>query len=239
MPVENPDVILAELDCLLDTRLGLLRSIDDKRITEQLLSGEYFSRLEDKFEGFPDFAEQYAKRTKDVLFYSVITEAINFLRSMIKQMVLTSFTTPFHKHVELHVNIAPYDLNEEEIDLIGSAIAKWFEGICSVKVVNIPLVELTPMYCKENVTAFMLYHYHHWVDTHKALLENPANCIPEVDLYAPGIYFVQKPSPEEMEKLIKTGCHPMEAVEKTTAPLVHLDLLSIRVFSVLNNLEIH
>ena len=230
------DIVLVSLDALLDTRLSILKKIDSRTADLMLVNGAYFSRVSDKFPAFPGFAERYAKRDRETLRDAMVTECINFIRDMVSQMVLMGYKTPFHQEVRVQVNTYPYALEEEEIILIGEALAVNFIGVCELDMVTLNDKQISPSYCRENVTVMVMYDYKDWLDTHALELEKLG--IPEVDLYVPGLYFGEEPSQAEIEAMVRERGHPMELIENAFKPMIHLDLLTPRVFSVLNHLNI-
>lgn len=210
----------------------------DIDVSEKLLmSGDYFKREIDKFEGIDntEFKRITEEASEELLTKSVLCEMVRFLGGMISKNNVIATSDPGYVDLSLKVNIWPFKLDEETIDLVGRAIASHFKGICGVELIDVSMEELTPKYCSEHFSALVMYNYDVWMNIHA---ENFKICrIPDVTLFGPRIYFNELPTAEQLDELLtlEGGTDPFIAVQKLATPLVMLDLIPVRYFCIIND----
>ncbi len=112
--------IYAELDCLFDTRLSAIASID-ATLADKLLSHKdelYFKRLRDDFRDiFPDFPQSayekaYSERDVNTLLGSMPTEAMSEFSKFTFEFSQMSFGESSSDPIQLVVNTYPYAISE-------------------------------------------------------------------------------------------------------------------------------
>ena len=76
--------ILVDIDCLFDTRLAVLESMDDI-LTEEILLNGYFTRERDDFDGIDlhEFRKRYKERNLNTLQHSKPTTLLVNLRDTV------------------------------------------------------------------------------------------------------------------------------------------------------------
>jgi hypothetical protein len=205
--------ILVMIDCLLDTRLGTIAKLDTELARKVVSSETYFTREEDRFEGVNDilFKNAYLTRDKSTLTHSVMTAMVSgWLRGMINQLKEQALTGPEHDRVRVDVNIYPYQFSDEEKDelckvlkfrLDGENADPAFGHLLTVEVIDKPIEQLTPQFCKASYGAMVMYDPWTWMNTHfyPEVFETAIR-LPEVLLYAPRIYFDRKPTAAELKE---------------------------------------
>ena len=225
--------VMVMLDCLLDTRLGTLAKIDQKRAAKVLESGTYHTRESDIFPGFTkeEFDKAYAERDVETLEYSTLTECVRAINNIVKQLRTQSTTHHYQDSVEIVVNCYPYQLDKETLDDMGVAIAKWINFAHSVKLVYIPYEQLTPSYVDAQYGGMFIYDYDNWWNHHVNAFRT--KLIPHVHLWSPSIWFKEPPSEEELLEYKRAKLpHPMQAIELLAGVCITLQLLDIRFFSI-------
>lgn len=228
------DEIYVDLDVLLDTRLGTLARLS-KDAAEQTLLNDYHKRTQDIFEGV-DMAEYkalYAKRDQVTLEHSLVTGAVPLLRQLVTSIVEQSISNPLHGGVEIVVNLHPYVLTSEEADEIRLVIATWVQGLAKVSTTVLHPEDLTPTHCKARFAMMLLYNVGSWLELHHR--EFATVQIPEITVFSPALYEVQ-PTETELVENTKEATHPFQAFEWIASPLITLNLIDVKYFSVITKL---
>jgi hypothetical protein len=226
--------IYIELDALLDTRLATLARVAGEETAQRVLeTGQYHARLSDRFAGVDKdvYQAQYKNRTVDTLKTSVVTNAIAIVRQLVAALAEDGAINPLHGGAKVTVNVFPYELTVEERDEIRRALVVWTRATAPIELVSIRPEDLTPSHCKELYSAMFMYEYNPWLTFHNAAL---VQCpLPRVTLFAPAIYFEgEPPSAEELEEIIAAAAHPFRATQMLAAPMIGLQLIDVKHFSV-------
>jgi len=229
--------IYIELDCLLDTRLGTCRRIDENNISNILSSG-YHKRKQDEFPNVDKniFNELYKNRDVLTLSLSNITNIIKILNKIIKEYLVMLNCQPIYTSMEIFLNIYPYKLNQEEIDESVLCLKYWTENLIPITVINKSNKNLTVDWVYKNIDTMFKYDYDDWldaqIDNFKLLQLN------EVHLLSPAIYLNGKvPTDEELKAINDIGDKDVvtcfNAVEKMARPLIDLNLIDVSYFSII------
>lgn len=224
--------IYAELDCLLDTRLGTIARIDPEA-AKTLLSNGWRTRMQDVYEGVDmvAFRELFANRDQYTLAHSFQTACLELLRDIALSLREQAVKRPYHDGGALTVNYWPYKLSPEEIAAYQANIFAALGRQAPVYLRSISPRDLTPKYIKSSFSLVVMYDYDAWLSMHKESFEKRIR-IPEVSMFSPAIYFKDElPSETEMAKCKAEGVHPLKAVEAAASPLVELNLLDVKYFS--------
>ena len=228
------DSILVSLDCLLDTRLATVSKIN-LDIANKLLDGDdYHTRDQDVFVGIDKeyFKEVYKNRDIETLKKSSLTNIVPLLRHLVSKLKEQSIVRPFHDGGNIVVNMYPYKLTIDEQDEICAAIAVWMQGLAPVSLVNLSPTDLNPIYCKNNYALMIMYDYEEWLEVNAKLFLKTQ--IPEITMFVPAIYFVNKPTKEELDKMLRESMHPMKAIKTLAMGIISLEIIDVVFFSVLN-----
>ena len=147
MTTQN-EVILIELDTLLETRLGTVDLLN-REWAEKLAMSEYRHRLSDDFNLFvPEidmvaYKRKYAKRDWEVLAHSAPTEFSVDLSRILDELLFDPKRLSPNATTEIHVNIYPYDLTDEEKIQMVESIHEITGTIFYIKLVNKPPYSIT------------------------------------------------------------------------------------------------
>lgn len=226
---QNLDIssIYVELDAILDTRIGVIKSFGMEAMI-QIIEDDYVVRLSDDFKGIDmaEYKRRYDSRNKLVLRDSVVTPIMRVIRHFAKQTLKANLSTPIHRQPKMILNIFPYELTEEEIKVIISAIAAATDREIDIEVINNDPVTITPSHVKANYTAMVMYHYWDWLNAqmkNKALEETP---IPKVGLIAPMIC-----KSKEVEAIASVN-DVFSQTELIYSPVIRLMLYPVMFFSI-------
>jgi hypothetical protein len=228
----DTNVIYVDLDSLLDTRLGALASLKDEYAVNALTSG-YTSRDRDEFKDVPYdiFKKAYDKRNVDTLMMSTFTDVFTLLQSCIKSTFEIAATNPNTRPLQIQVNVYPYELSEDEMAEISTAVWCKLKEMVDVNVVNINDAFLTPQYCKDTYTMMIRYDYQSWLKTHHDSHAFEKVKMPEVAIVAPALY-QRRPSEQELSELKEQNIHPFTAIEYAMAPFFTLRMTDVAVFCI-------
>ncbi len=232
MSTNQKESIYVELDVLLDTRLGTVACIDEGLAISLLESGKYHTRIDDQFAGvdMAVYQERYKQRNALTLQKSIVTGILDIVQELVTKLSEQASESPVDNGGKVVVNTYPYELTDAEKDEMGKAIFVWVNQLAPVELVFIAPTALTPEHCKESYTCMFMYAQNDWMDLHAEAFKKTR--LPEVSLFAPAIYVVNKPNPEELEKMMKEAAHPMRALEMLASPLVGLKLIDAKYFSI-------
>jgi len=229
-------VVYAELDALLDTRLGTLARMGDHVAEAVLLSGGYHKRDCDVFADvdMKVFRDLYAKRDVDTLKRSTASKSVFLLNSLVRYLKEQATVRPYHDSTKVVINTFPYVLSVEEEAELGKVIVTWISGLAPVELVHMRPQELTPLYVKQqSYSSMLMYEYDPWMSLHFSAANKDVKPIQDVSIFAPAIYFSDKPSDKELQQLIQRAAHPLQAVEILGRSLVGLNLIDVEYFSII------
>ena len=142
MTAQN-EAILIELDTILETRLGTVALLNQEW-AEKLTKSDYRHRLSDDFNIFvpeidmEQYKQKYAKRDWEVLAHSAPTEFSVDLSRILDELLFDPKRISPNATTEIHVNIYPYDLTDQEKIQMVEAIHEITGTIFYIKLVNIP-----------------------------------------------------------------------------------------------------
>lgn len=230
-------VYYTTLDCVLDTRLGCLLTyfphlVQGEDIYKALYN--YHTRLFDTFPGITvsEFRQAYLNRGKEVLKNSYPTnikdELIRFAVHVRKEAVdMDEYVIPV-----LELNVYPYTItNKEELEKLEVALRVITCGQLNIRIVNIPIQDLTPKHCRDNYVVMSMYDYSEWLD-HCVLKELFQKCpIPEITLAVPKVWFNDEVDPEAFTASRK-GKTPEATLEVVASVFIGLQMVPVGLYSV-------
>lgn len=219
--------LFIELDALLDTRIAILANMEGK-VLENAILDDYHNRKIDAFRGasFNEFRTLYDNRDKSILKETMVTGMAGLIKEFVEKTLKNITTSPFHNKPKIILNVHPYVLTEEEINVLVKSLVIITDGLSDVQVVNMSYDDITPMYVKANLSILVLYECYRWLETHSVNeLFKKVTC-PDVALFGPRIFF------KEFNPNTKHEVDPLDAMEKIAAPLIGLILLPIDRFSI-------
>ena len=78
----------------------------------------------------------------------------------------------------------------------------------------------------------VMYDYGEWLETNADLFLKTQ--IPDVSMFVPAIYFINKPSKEELDRMLRESMHPMKAIKTLAKGIISLELIDSVFYSVIN-----
>lgn len=231
--------IYIELDALLDTRLSTIIAVAGEDAALNVLSNGYFTRASDNFVGVikEEFDLAYANRTKDALINATVTKVLGLVNEFVFAMNKQAVLGPMHAGPKIVLNIYPYVLTEEEINVIIRGLVAATNKSVDIKAVRLSPDNITPVYCKDQFAVMFMYQYDKWFEAQAANFDN-ARC-PELTCIVPSLYFVKEPTKEELVELVNKNMHPLSAMEMLSSVFIGLKLYEVEMFcaNVANNLR--
>lgn len=218
--------IMAELDVLLDTRLGLLIR-DWPQVVPSLLMNGYYDRIVERFPGVPfeEFSRRYALRDKTVLFKSFKTGFCKLAVEFAKGVIENTLGTPHHGKPKLIVNIHPYVLTPEEEEVILKSVVLSTGKFLDVELVNLTYEEITPYWLTNNCAAFCLYRYPDWLEKqfgkYNDLSMSEWVTAPDVTLLAPHTSYV------DLKTIDADTVAQMEKAKEFISPFIGFEFIPV------------
>ena len=154
MPTTN-EAILIELDTLLDTRLGTVNFLNEDW-GNKLAFSDYRHRISDDFHMYVSdidmdlYKKTYGQRDWRVLANSAPTEFSADLPRILDELLFDPKRLNPDATTEIHVNIYPYDLTDNEKVAMVAALHETMGTIFYIKLVNIPTYSITFETIKQN-----------------------------------------------------------------------------------------
>jgi len=221
--------VMADLDAVLDTRLGLLDYLDANAAIKVFESEDYYFRLVDDFSFAcnikqEQFQAAWVNRDKDLLKRSMITPVIFTLKSMITQLELKLLNSPVAPTPTLKINYWPYKLNKDELNAIRKALAH-YSGVTT----QIHMVSYTPhetslgQLKKGSYGGYFTYSFKDWLEGSLNDLKTVTD--PRFQLFIPSIF----PS-DKLEDVFKgidvpNATDPLKIIEGAFAEFFALDIM--------------
>tara|TARA_B100002019_G_scaffold137804_1_gene118737 strand:- start:177 stop:944 length:768 start_codon:yes stop_codon:yes gene_type:complete len=181
--------ILIDIDTLLDTRLGLLHTLNPEAVKRVVVNDRYWLRDYDDWEVLTEglvtksqFDDAWKQRTTDILQHSMMTSIFLPLESMLSVHIQNSEEGISDGVLTVVVNEAPYQISDEVREGIQLAFQAHLSFPVSVIFINKTLKELDVGYVMDNFHQVFMYETHEWVSKHGFEIEKKMHC--------PGLTFV-------------------------------------------------
>lgn len=222
--------IFVELDTLLDTRMATLFKLSPDSV-ENIIKLGYHDRPFDIFPGIDEvkFRDAYSKRDKSILATSVVTPVAQIVKEFVVRTLDNVNNSPFHYQPKVILNIHPYKLDENEINMLIATLRHLTLNLADIEVVDMSYEEISPLYVKLNLSIMILYQYDLWLEAQSVNEAFKKHTAPDVTLIGPRIYF-KKP-----ESRPKADEDPFAAMEHLASPFIGLALLPVEKFSMVIN----
>lgn len=229
-------VFLTSLDCIFDTRLGVLYQ-KDLDLVSKAIKGNYNDRIIDSFPGlrFNDFKKLYDGRDKSVLVHAIRTPIVDMIKDFAFKSLQMGITTPFDMNPKIYLNIYPYELSETQINNIIRPLVMLTHGAVEVKAIHLPVDDLTPGYLKsENVSIFTQYNFTEWLDTHSKSKVFLNDTCPQITMLSPTMVFKEL-TQTEVSKFKSGAFDPFTQLEEEIKIIVNLKFLDTSMFNFVSN----
>lgn len=221
--------LLIEIDALLDTRLATIASLGDD-VLAAAYTPLYHQRICDRWSGVNPSVWQgkYDKRGRSILKEALLTPMGQFLNEFTFCTLKQIINTPFHYQPKILLNVYPYQLTEDEINILIQSVMALTDRKADVQAMNVSYEQITPAYVKKHINIMVMYEYYKWLEIHALNGKLKKITCPEVALVGPAIFFKPVDSSKSSEELVEA----LDAIQQLTAPLIGLQLLPIENFSI-------
>lgn len=181
----NKHDIYTNLDSILDTRLGLIYSVNKPLFSDIIKKNlnSYQSRIMDDFNGFDNrlFKELYKKRNS-----KMIKEPIpNYIPQLLKSYILNALEQKPGDILTLYLNVYPYELSSIEKTNLHDGIFNIFKGIINIEIMDKPETEVTVKFMHENIGLIVMYNGLDWIDHNLSNKNLISLSLPDILLIAP------------------------------------------------------
>lgn len=228
-PEEIINGLYVELDCLIDTRLSLLYDIDKDLIAGLIKDGTYHSRYRDTFGyiGSNLFNYLYKNRNSNILDNPSPTEINTFVADYCFEANQTAKGYGSNKEVTVYLNLYPYNLSEENKELLIMGLINSVGTKINVELINKPYTEITPSFVSKNIGLMVMYNGLSWIEyfTQNNMLQTIS--LPDVILATPMLIKNRLIIDEkELDRFFKD-------ISKNIEPLIGLVFLPTNMFSII------
>lgn len=220
---------LIDIALILDTRYGILSRMDEEAADKFVASVVYRERDNDNFETLSEGVfkqEQYdkldAEKSVETLAFSKMSDFLHELRQDVKSAIGKMERGVLIDSLEFHINVWPYELHEEEMEVIRRAVSSWLPPHAQISMVNINPEMLTPEVLDNNYEMMAWYNHEDWLKHHvDALVKKP---IPTLVLLTPQIASsaeVPAPTPEIQNPFLCRSAVLVEFIALVYLPTFH------------------
>lgn len=236
---KRPIGIYVDLDCILDTRMGTIMTIDKDIGLGLIDNREYYEREIDEFHGIDKeiFKERYKKRDKEVLMNSLLTNLVIDLKDMVQEIRDETTTHPLYSGVKVFINTHPYDLSEREIEAIRQVMHTHLYGVAMIEMIKRPLQLVDCMYIKDNLNHLFIYQYNKWLNARQMEFDHKG--MADVSVYFPKINWNYVPDKEDIKKQLQEAGIAVEdhfeMVAGVWSVFVQINFIPVEVFSMISD----
>lgn len=238
IPGDQKQHLLVELDALQDTRLGTIALLDPEAACRLVLDERYYKRTTDDFSSMCDitrerFREAYLKRDVETLKHSRLTTAIGLVRAACTALENRIHDTPYVEDISIDINMWPYKLSSTEAEEIATAVGIHVGLPEVIHAVNIPMVELTPVFCRASYTGMIMYHLNDWLGLQAELFKQMQ--LPRVTVVAPELFHDKELQPSDYDSDADLKPYkqmsPFRLTELAFTEWIGMELVPAEVFS--------
>ncbi len=222
----------ADLDSLLDTRLGLLKHLYPDKI-DSILSGGYLTRNINDFPSVGITALEWLgiweNRTAECLTHSLPTNVMPQILVGISEAYEEAGKGPDVSPPMVTVNVYPYIMDATVMSSIKAAVSESLLNTAEVTVTYIKPEDLTPRYFDANFDFAYVYDPVEWL----AKIAKPGyKIVPcSTTMFSPFLFRERLPTEVELKEISDSGTNPIKATEFLYKPFIKLELLEASVFS--------
>lgn len=234
--MSNIHRVLISLDCLLDTRMGALSQVSPGYADALWRDERYWERLVDDFDPFCGagatllYEERYRRRDLSTLKASRMTHAILELRRICSELEYAIVTDPELEGAEIHINLDPYEMPEEDAEDIRRWVAIDTLGGIPVYTTRVSLKDLTIAAIREHWDLVILYDFNAWLDIQTPSFRDGERA-PRKNMIVPGLFRNRLPKPEDLVDIHGRKRDPFEETKKVMTEFVSLNFWPAVYFS--------
>lgn len=165
---------LVDLDCILDTRLAVIKSLDEAAGDELAKTRAYRTRTRDNFEELTGgkitqaaYTAAYAARDESILPWARMSDIMTYLRTLSDQAAAQIGRGVEMQSFEITLNLYPYTLTPDTAEMIRRSVASSLNPITKVEVAFLSAAELPPASIKAGFDFYLTYDQEAWIATHQ------------------------------------------------------------------------
>lgn len=227
----QPQNVLIDIDCLLDTRLGLFHQAFPSAFKKLDLTS-YCDRNHNRlWELFGISKKRWDKRWRERTVAAMESCQPTTLLFNLKPIIVNKYidgkTSPVHDPLHLYINIYPYRLSDEERVEVVNAVREWTMEDIDIETVYLAPRKMTPSIIKERYQSIFMLDFVSWMETHGPELADAR--MPCVMFNVPA--FVHDDNKELMSAADRESIDPFKLTQQSLAEYLSLELLSPELFS--------
>lgn len=227
----QPQNLLIDFDCLLDTRVGCIH-VRFPRAFRSLDVREFCQRDHNLVNEFIDcdfatWKKQWDNRDVAVVESSRPTQFLVELRHILVSKYAQGKSSPITDELKVTINTWPYNFDKDTAYWITESIKEYTWEDLPVNIVSLEPAMLTPTHIKDNYQSLFIYDWIEWMTLHRYSLNDVK--IPSVTLNVP-MYRIDI-SDEATEKLSNSDTDPVKDITRYLSEYVSLIGLDPRLFS--------
>lgn len=160
--------ILVDLDAFLDANAALCRSIDPVAFSNWVINDKYRERYSNEFWKRTDkcskeeFLKRWEKRDKELLKQSIHTNVHLLIAGLISSIDWGPHTGDPTNCIEITINLAPYDFNDEERASLVSILETALPMVKTFRMVSWPLWALHPTQIRDHFDLVVMSNFIAW-----------------------------------------------------------------------------
>ncbi|MGL5397175.1 MAG: hypothetical protein ACRDBQ_18160 [Shewanella sp.] len=228
--MRNTRRYLVDIDALMDTRYGLIRTMHPEAL-ERLELDAYRKRYTNiwaKIVGIEDWPKKYKERSTEALRNAEPTELLLGLKMLILEDIANiAMSTPFETP-KLTINMWPYtDLSDNELEAFRAHFSNFYNEVI-VDLVTIPHKELTPGRLNTMWDIWFMFDWHGWLPEHIVSFQDKR--APQFVIHIPTI-FHDDITVEVLDGIEKDGVNPFSELTRQLAACITVIPLDTKLFS--------
>lgn len=233
---KKPACVYVELDCLMDTRLATLTSMDKQKASRIVLDG-YHVRRSDNWDDIDmeEYRKRYENRNIYTLSQSTVSGCVALINKIGLDLAKDLAESPIHNSLELYVNTYPYLLTDEELNDLEISLSRWITAPFEFHFLYLKPEEVNVKYVNDKFFVLIMYDFSSWLELH--LKEFQTCFLHEVTLFSPRINLGKIPSNEDLSELLKLGMEGIsdefDLYERIGMVFINLMLIDPMYFSIL------
>lgn len=226
--------IYVDLDCILDTRLGTLITIDKDVAFDISKSKEYYLRQTDQFthkekgslskELFKQVQDKFNERVyKNSPSTRLDVFIVDFIKSVLDDKIQEQVSD-----VKIVINCRRADITEDEASTIALALQNRLKNYAECSCIFMDYAQMTPMHMRDQYIAAIVYNPHEWLSSQSENLKKQK--LSDFCLYTPKIFHLREMTLEEKRNAEQQKVDVFASLRMVLAPYIRLEFLSIALF---------
>lgn len=224
-----PHIIYTDLDSLFDTRLTVLANIDIKYMGA--LKGNLWHCRDTELpssvskEDANKYYSNYLERDKHVLVQSPPTDIVDYLRTYNASIIACNAKTEYSYRSTILLNLWPYTLTDDEIELITNGLSAATLVGNGVEVINKDPATIDYDFIKDNkVNSLVCFNYRDMLDNICSGEKIKNNSLVDVSLFIPDLLYGSIPEG------VNTKEEALQLTEEYMLPIINLKFIPVGYF---------